>query len=512
MNTTTYSSRNAMALGIPDLSPNAFGGDLPPFARKEMVKALGMHYEKSKGLRSIVSIAASIAIPMAAPSIAASIGLSTALAGTIGATAASAVGSALVGAGLGAASALLTKQKIGQSMLMGAIGGGISGYFNAPNTPSMSANATSLANTPAGSTQVGIANLGDSAAIVTPVQGANGTQWTIMNGPNAGSIVDASQVGYGGAISTDNLANVLSSGGDMAQQAQSIANTLSNTGTLAVNTPTAMGGNATALGTSNFYNPNAVGTAGTAGTTAAQTFAPQTAPAYSSAGLQVTPAAQQAAAAATAPQQPTSAWDALKQKVSDPKMQADLVLRAAGQLAGSLTAGSGLSPEQEELVKQQKAELAMLQQTNRGLFEQRLREATALLGEAKYFDPNYFGMMAQRSVTTGIGRQAQENLRDIAPQRGGLRTAEQRRYNLEAATRGETAYLQGATTAQQNKLQTTQAGLAALPTSGPNTYGTYGGGFSDTLAKAEEQRRKAAEDIGALFGSLTGPGKATSLG
>ena len=510
MNTTTYSSRNAMALGIPDLSPNAFGGDLPPFARKEMVKALGMHYEKSKGLKTVIKIATSIAIPMAAPSIAASIGLSTALASTIGATAASAVGSALVGAGLGAASALLTKQKIGESMLFGAIGGGVSGYFNAANAgPSMSANATSAATTPVGSSQVGIANLGDASAIVTPVQGAGGVQWTVMNGPSAGAVVDASQVAYGGAVSNSQLANILSSGADVAQQTQSLANALSTSGGLSVNLPNAMGGSASNLGTTQFYNPNVPQSA-----QAAQTFAPQTAPAYQQAGVQVTPAAQQAAATAqaAAPQQPTSAWEALKQKVSDPKMQADLVLRAAGQLAGSLTAGSGLSPEQEELVKQQKAELAMLQTTNRALFEQRLREATNLLGEAKYFDPNYFGLMAQRSVTTGIGRQAQENLRDIAPQRGGLRTAEQRRYNLEAATRGETAYLQGATTAQQNKLQTTQAGLAALPVSGPNTYGTYGSGFENTLAKAEEQRRKAAEDIGALFGSLTGPSKATSLG
>lgn len=510
MNTTTFSSRNAMALGIPDLSPNAFGGDLPPFARKELTKALGMHYEKSKGLGAVLRIAASIAIPMAAPSIAASIGLSTALAGTIGATAASAVGSALVGAGLGAASALLTKQKIGESMLFGAIGGGISGYMSAANAgPSISANATSAATTPVGSSQVGIANLGDASAIVTPVQGAGGTQWTVMNGPSAGAVVDASQVAYGGAVSNSQLANILSSGTDVAQQTQSLANALSSSGGLSVNVPNAMGGSASNLGTTQFYNPNVPQSA-----QAAQSFATQAAPAYQAAGVQVTPAAQQAATVTqqAAQQQPTSAWEALKQKVSDPKMQADLLLRAAGQLAGSLTAGSGLSPEQEELVKQQKAELAMLQQTNRGLFEQRLREATALLGEAKYFDPEYFGMMAQRSTTTAINRQAQENLRDIAPQKGGLRTAEQRRYNLEAATRGETAYLQGATTAQQNRLATTQAGLSQLPTSGPNTYGTYGGGFSDTLAKAEEQRRKAAEDIGTLFGSLTGTTKASSLG
>jgi hypothetical protein len=330
-----------------------------------------------------------------------------------------------------------------------------------------------------------------------------------MNGPSAGAVVDASQVAYGGAVSNSQLANILSSGADVAQQTQSLANALSTSGGLSVNLPNAMGGSASNLGTTQFYNPNVPQSA-----QAAQTFAPQTAPAYQQAGVQVTPAAQQAAATAqaAAPQQPTSAWEALKQKVSDPKMQADLVLRAAGQLAGSLTAGNGLSPEQEELVKQQKAELAQLQMTNRALFEQRLREATALLGEAKYFDPNYFGLMAQRSVTTGIGRQAQENLREIAPQRGGLRTAEQRRYNLEAATRGETAYLQGATTAQQNKLATTQAGLTALPTAGPNTYGTYGSGYEATLAKAEEQRRKAAEDIGTLFGSLTGPSRAASIG
>lgn len=516
MNAHMYSSRNASALGIPDLSVTAFGGEYPPFARKQMVKALGVKPEKSKGLGAVISIAASIALPMAAPAIASSIGLSTSLAGVMSATAASTISSALVGAGLGAVSALVTKQKLGQSMLMGAVSGGISGYMQSPNIAGVTTNATAAPSV--GQSQVGIANLGDTSAIVTPVQGVNGTQWTVMNGANAGTVVPSNAVGFGGNISNTDLSAILSGGGDQAAQVQSLANTLSSSG-INVNVPNAMGGGSAGLQTTQFYDPTrgaAVAQQATPGSTDfwRGTNTAQATPAYQSAGVQVSPAAQQAATASggLAPQQGGSVWDVVKARVSDPKAQADIMLRAAGQIAGSLTAGSGMSPEQEELVKQQKAELAYLQQTNKALFDQRLREATNLLGEAKYFDPEYFGLQAQRGVTTTIGRQAQENLRELAPRQGGLRTAEQRRYNLEAASRGETAYLQGATQAQQNKIMTTQAGLAALPAQPPGTYTGSSSGYATTLADLEKQRRLANEDMGALFGTVTGPTKATSMG
>lgn len=491
-------------MGIPDHSEFAFGGDLPPFARKEIARRIGITYEKKGGLGAIIGIAASIAIPFAAPAIATSMMGSMGIAMT---TANLTIGSAIVGAGLGAASSLVTGQKMGQAALMGALSSGLSGYARSPSTPTTGAAGANVGNVPAGvdTTQVGIANLGDTAAVAT--RDASGTWMT-----QAGQAVDPSQIAYGGNLPTSALSDTLS--------AQDAANMLSSSGQLQTNLPNALGGSADAFAGgaygSQFYNPDVTGVAG-AGAAPGVTYASQAAPAYQQAGLSVTPQVQATAQAPVTPaKQPTTAWEAIKAKVADPQMQADLMLRAAGQLAGSAMAGTGLSADQQALVDAQKAELAQLQQTNRALFEQRLNEATNLIGESKYFDPAYFGMQAQRGVTTGIQRQKEETLRGLAatdPRRAGLRSAEARRYNLESATRGQSAYLQGADTAQNQKIKLAAAGLSVLPTAAPSTYtGAEANSYQELLKQAEEQRRLATEGTGKLFGSLTGGSASQSLG
>jgi hypothetical protein len=209
---------------------------------------------------------------------------------------------------------------------------------------------------------------------------------------------------------------------------------------------------------------------------------------------------------------PTTFSEALKQKFTDPRNQADLFLRAAGQLAGSAIAGDGLSDEERTLLNEQTAELRQLRETNQDLFNQRLQEAQNMLGESRYFDPSYFGLQSERAVKTAGSRAKREALGKFGSQRAGLRRAEERRFDLGLATGGQTAYLQGADAAQQNKLRTQQAGINALPTSGPAAglqYGQYVGSLYDA---ADRRRRQAAGDIGDLFGSFTGGQQASSNG
>jgi hypothetical protein len=89
-----------------------------------------------------------------------------------------------------------------------------------------------------------------------------------------------------------------------------------------------------------------------------------------------------------------------------------------------------------------------------------------MIGESKYFDPAYFGMQSQRAVQTAGSRAKREALGKFGNQRAGLRRAEERRFDLGISTGGQTAYLQGADAAQQNRLRTQSAGLSVLPTSG----------------------------------------------
>ena len=544
MNETKFirmpSAKQMAMMGIPDLPEAAFGGDVPPMQRKALVRAMGIRPQGGGGggIAAVIGIVAAVAIPFAAPAIVGAMASSTAIAASmpfvtaaLSTTAGAVIGSAIVGAGLGAVTASLTGGNVGRSALMGAIGGGIGGYSQAGSITAQGTNvgtgATAL--TDAGTAQ--LATTPTANAVVTNV-GSNTGYWSPELGqfvdPMTGNTIAAQNIAYGGTIDSA-MASQLSSG---SLGSQSLANAISANGTLAVNTPGAIGGSAGAFGAGGgtYYDP----TTAVAGSS----------PAYSQAGLQYTPAMEQAAAnqavqsgqltnvvsktggatqtvpsaaatttgGAAAQVAPTTFSEALKQKFTDPRNQADLFLRAAGQIAGSAIAGDGLSDEEKSLLNQQTAELRQLRETNQELFNQRLQEAQGLIGESKYFDPAYFGMQAQRGVQTAGARAKREALGKFGPQRAGLRSAEERRFDLGISTGGQTAYLQGADAAQQNKIRTQTAGLSAMPTSGPAgalQYGSYVGSLYDA---ADRRRRQNAGDIGDLFGSFTGSRMANSTG
>jgi len=544
MNTTKFvrmpTSKQMLMMGIPELPEAAFGGDLPPMQRTALVRAMGIRPQGGGGggIAAVIGIAAAIAIPFAAPAIVGAMASSTAIAASmpfvtaaLSTTAGAVIGSAIVGAGLGAVTAAATGGNVGRGALFGAIGGGIGGYSQAGSITAQGTNvgtgATAL--TDAGAAQ--LATTPTTNAVVTNVGSGTG-YWSPELGqfvdPSTGNTILSQNIAYGGTVDSA-LSSQLSQG---AVSSQSLANSISANGTLAVNTPVAAGGNAAAFGAGGgtYYDP----TTAVAGS----------APAYSQAGLQYTPAMEQAAAnqavqsgqltnvvsktggatqtvasnapaaqaAAAAKAAPTTLSEALKQKLTDPKAQADLFLRAAGQIAGSQIAGDGLSDEEKALLNQQTAELRQLRETNQELFNQRLQEAQGLIGESKYFDPAYFGMQAQRGVQTAGARAKREALGKFGPQRAGLRSAEERRFDLGISTGGQTAYLQGADAAQQNRIRTQTAGLSALPTSGPAgalQYGSYVGSLYDA---ADRRRRLNAGDVGELFGSFTGRQQANSTG
>ena len=206
------------------------------------------------------------------------------------------------------------------------------------------------------------------------------------------------------------------------------------------------------------------------------------------------------AAAGTTAAAPQTYSEALRAKLTSPAGQADFTLRAAGMLAGSALAGSGLSPEEEALLAQQTEELRQLQQTNQALFNQRLEQAQNLMGESKYFDPEYFGLQSARRAQTQGAVAKRAGLRGLT---GDRRESEARRFDIESGRRTGTAYDTGFQSAISPRLQTQQAGLSALPTSGPSV--NYGG-LRDAYNTAATRRRQSQEDVGALFGSLTGRG------
>lgn len=191
----------------------------------------------------------------------------------------------------------------------------------------------------------------------------------------------------------------------------------------------------------------------------------------------------------------------LGDRLSDPNMWADMTLRAAGMMAGSALAGSGLSPEEEQLLAQQTEELRRLQQTNQQLFQERLQQAQALAGEAKYFDPQYFGLQAARRTQTAMGREAAAGLRGLTGER---RAAAQRRAGLDIARATGTAFDTGFGRGMQGQMQARSAAAQALPSSAPSSMADYTA-LSSAYGRASERQRQAQQDVGGLFADVFSP-------
>lgn len=201
-------------------------------------------------------------------------------------------------------------------------------------------------------------------------------------------------------------------------------------------------------------------------------------------------------------------------RFTDPKNLADLTLRAGASILTGEMAGDGLSEQEQQLLQAQMADLQQLRQQDEGLFRTRLQEAMGLLGEARYFDPTQFGMQAQARVQVAGAQQQREAERQAAltPGRGGMSAADRRRAGLDITARGQTAFAQGAESGQKQRLATYQAGLAALPPSGPVAGLQYSKGLMDMYNTAEERRRQAQTDMGELFGGITGADTAKRTG
>lgn len=417
----------------------------------------------SKAVKTIVAVAAAVAIPFAAPAIAASIGLSAA----IGATA----GSAFVGAGLGAAASAATGGNIARGALMGGLGGGIGGYTATPTAASAAAAPSAIS-----PQAIAAAN-----ATADPIAALNASQgWTNVDPAYLASIGGGSAAAAAPGVDTSGLSG--------AMQPPAGAQPTGELGTGLQMPGAGAGAQAPGAGLQMPAGPEA-----TLGTGLRMSAAPTAAP---------------AAAPTTFAQALSKVPEQIAAKFTNPKELADLTLRAAGQLAGSVLAGSGLSDQEQALLDAQTQELRTLQQTNADLFRQRLEQAQGLIGESRYFDPEYFGLQRARQVQLAGARAKRTGLRGLEGER---RTAEARRIDLATGRDVGTAYDVGFGTGVQGRLQTMQTGVGLMPAGYPSSMGDYAN-LQRAYAGAEQQRERRQQQIGSLFGSLTGEQKAKKKG
>jgi hypothetical protein len=425
----------------------------------------------SKAVKVVVAVAAAVIVPYAAPIIAQSIGLSAAI-GTV-------AGSAVVGAGLGAVAAAATGQKVGTGAIMGAIGGGLSGYMSTPTAPT--APTTPI---PAGGP---LSEFGQySASLTAPVESAVSLAPTVEN--------VAGLSGFNPSIVADSAGPVASWSG--------LAPDFSNA--VGVNTGTGWSGTGTLA--SDFGTGTGVYAPSTAVAAAPTSMVPLSDFGTYSAGLTApTATAPTATAMATAgtPKTFSETLAAMPKELAarftDPKVLADMTLKAAGSLAGSYAAGDGMAPEERALLDAQTSELKQLQSQNQALFNQRIEQAQNLIGESKYFDPEYFGLQRARKAQI-VGASAKRGgLRGLT---GGKRTAEERRYDLATGRDTGTAYDQGYGTGVAGRLTTMQAGMSMMPTTAPDINSADYTNIYNQYGKAADRSATYANNIGGLFGSL----------
>jgi len=422
----------------------------------------------SKAVKTIVSVVAAIAIPFVAPALASTIGLSGAIGTAVGsATAGSVIGGAITGAALGAAKGAILGEDVGRSALLGGIGGGIYGYAGAPTAAAPTA-AVAGAPPP-------VYDLTSAGLSAAPGYGA------------APPVYDLTSAGLSAAPGyTTGLSGGFTSGMETAALENPAVSGFGTTQAAPATTPTAglqmPAESAFLRGMPEVSAVEGAGVAGTGVLTGAK---------------------------------PATFMEAIKQvpgqiaaKFTDPKALADLTLRAGGMLAGSLIAGDGLSDEERKLLDAQTEELRTLQQANAGLFAQRLEQAQNLVGESKYFDPEYYGLQRARRTQLAGAKAKRAGLRDLE---GASRAAEARRFDLATARDVGSSFDQGYLAGVQGRLNTTFAGMQAMPTSFPSSMGDYGN-LRAAYGAADQRARQTQSDIGNLFGSVTGRGAAGGRG
>lgn len=425
----------------------------------------------SKAVKTIVTVAVAVAIPFVAPYIASSAALAG-ITGTIGLTATS----ALVGAGLGAANASIMGGDVGRGALMGGIGGGIGGYNYTP--------AVSLSG---GGAPVYDYNAATNSLV--PAPGFNGAT-TAAATNMSGYTNPAAQQAAGLDTSTAAFDPVSSSYTNVDAQQAAGFNAPPNTSTATFDPVS-----------SDYTNVDAQRAAGGTQTFADGPMRPPVPPGSTVVGQSTVAPMSFADAVKAIPGE-------LKAKFTDPKALANLTLQAAGQLAGSYFAGDGMSDQEKQLLQAQTDELRALQVSNKALFDQKLQAAQDLIGESKYFDPEYFGLQrARKAQLAGAkikrGAANQGGLRGLE---GSRRASEERRIDLATGRDTGTAFDQGYGTAIGGRLQTMQAGLSGMP--GMQTgYGADYKNLYDQYAAADKRTRQRSEDIGDLFGTLSGSQK-----
>lgn len=157
----------------------------------------------------------------------------------------------------------------------------------------------------------------------------------------------------------------------------------------------------------------------------------------------------------------------------------------------------------DNLVAQQKAELAQLQAQDQAAYQQRIQVAQQILADADRMDPTWMGRVRMADVAGIEANQYRQAMRNIATSKGGLNTGEKNAYERSAALHAgrskALAYNEGYGQGVNAQAQLRTQGMAGL--TGPDPRYAQMGWEMD--AARERARREADYSTwGGLFTAL----------
>lgn len=153
-------------------------------------------------------------------------------------------------------------------------------------------------------------------------------------------------------------------------------------------------------------------------------------------------------------------------------MGAEQVRRMGAVVVNAAVNGTQLAG-MDDIVAQQRAELAALAQTNQAAYQQRISEAQKILASADAMDPAWRGRVAMADVQGAESHAADQAMRNIAVRQGGSldsgqRKAYERGSALHTARSKALAYNQGFKQAETAQAQMRATGAGLL---GPDAFG-----------------------------------------
>ena len=211
---------------------------------------------------------------------------------------------------------------------------------------------------------------------------------------------------------------------------------------------------------------------------------------------------------------PVSLMETLRQtsekvvnKLKSPENLANITMQAASSLAGELLVPEGtlaqLSPEEQALIDERKAELIALKDRDLDAYNLAIDVSKEFMVQAKQIDPTYFAQQEEnkskiRSARTIRGAEEKAALDNMS-----FTNADTRRFGLDANRLSASAYDTGFATGLDTKNRFISAAQSNMPTAGQTASYAQGlAGLQDAYKGQREAADKQRESYQMMFAGL----------